>query len=168
MKKLLLTATLLAAISATAMGAGSTRSAVLDTTVSDTLTVTATYVKPISVGLSLSEINFGDVYTDSNVDAVTVTATVSGTADETFTYTISSAGGIVKLSDAAHLDQAVNTPLTGTSTALGSLVFNVDLDTSQLVADTEVSETITINVQYDSIDDTGSTTTDATTETAGA
>ncbi len=146
MKKLFLTAAILA-MSATAVGAGSTRSTVLNTAVTDSLTVTAKYVKPLTVSLDTTSIDFGDVYTDSTVATVPVVATVAGTVGETFEYTVSSNGSLVLLTG--------NT--SGTATALGTgttdLTFNVGLDTANLSADTDVSEVVTIAVTYDSIDD---------------
>lgn len=147
MKKLLLTATLLAAVSATAMGAGSTRSVELNTAVTDSLNITAKYVKPLEVTLDTTDIDFGDVFTDSDVDAVPVVATVVGEEGETFTYSVTSSGALAILTG--------NTSGAGQVFTNGSatLNFDVDLNTAGLTADTDVSETVTISVTYDSIDD---------------
>ena len=85
MKKLLL-ATSLVAMSSTAMAANT--SVLLDTAVTDTLTVTAKYVTPIAVALDTSTIDFGDVWTDSLIDAEAVVATVTGEIGETFTLAL--------------------------------------------------------------------------------
>jgi hypothetical protein len=156
MKNFLLTATLLVAISATAMGVGSTRSTVLNTAVTDTLTVTANYVKPMTATLNLTDIDFGDVYTDADVDAVPVTATITGEQGETFTYTISASG-------TGSGDIVIGGTDTGASTVAftgGSKVLNftVDLDNANLDANVDIASIITVSVTYDSIDDTTETT----------
>ena len=156
MKKFLL-AGLILALSATAMGAGSTRSDDLNASAETSLTVKAKYVKPISVGLNYSEIDFGDVYTDSDVTAKLVTATITGTTGETFTYTISADGSNVLLGDETTTTPTIKDDLSAEGAKLGDIKFNVGLDTANLTADTDVSEIVTITVQYDAIDDTTTT-----------
>jgi len=152
MKKLLLTATLLAAISATAMGANT--SGLLDSGKSDSVNVTAHYVEPLAISLDLGTINFGDVYTDSVVSDETVTATITGTQDETFTYTVSTNGSLVKINGAAA-GVTYNGATTGFILGTVDVTFNVGLDTTGVTdvaeTDVDVNETVTMTVTYDSI-----------------
>jgi hypothetical protein len=124
MKKLLL-ATSLVAISSSAIAANT--SVLLDTAVTETLTVTAKYVTPILVGLDTSTIDFGDVWTDSNIDTEAVVATVTGEIGETFTYSV-------------ETTQLLN--------------FNVGLDTSAAATAGTINEIITVQVIYNAIADT--------------
>jgi hypothetical protein len=143
MKKLLL-ATSLVAMSSTAIADNTSDD--LDTAVTDTLTVKAKYVTPLTLSLDTSTIDFGDVFTDSAITDETVTATINGEAGETFTYTIVSSGNKVTLSDdGAILDFDALTEKT--------LSFDVGLDTENL-DDAVISETITFTVQYNDIADT--------------
>ncbi|GAC30707.1 hypothetical protein [Brumicola pallidula] len=145
MKKLLLASSILA-ISSTAIAANT--SPLLDTAVTDTLTVTAKYVTPLALGLDTSTINFGDVFTDSVIDVETVLATINGEAGETFTYTIASDGDNVTLSDAGStLDFADTTEQT--------LSFDVGLNTTDMT-DADTSEIVTFTVKYNAIADTTS------------
>ena len=146
MKKLLL-ATSILAISSTAMAAND--SATLDGQVSDTLKVVAHYVTPISVTVDTATIDFGDVYTDSVISTEAVIATVVGEALETFSYTVTSDGDLATL-DGDTTGSTIAFGDTGTSKAL---TFNVGLDTAK-VTDADVSEIITIAVNYDAIADT--------------
>lgn len=143
MKKLLLTAAILM-VSATSMATNT--SEILDGAATDTLTITANYVKPIAVTLDKSIINFGDVYTDSVISTEAVNATVTGEAGETFSYSVTSGGDLALLTG----------NITGVSQAFTegakTLTFNVGLKSSALTED--VSETITISVTYDAIADT--------------
>ena len=145
MKKLLLTATLLAAISATAMGAlDTTRMAESEKTAD--ITVTANYVKLLTVGLDVTEINFGDVFTNATVADVPVIASITGDSGETFKYDVTTTGVAVLTGDT-----------TGTLVALTDetpviLNFEVGLDTSAITAD--VNETVTITITYDAIEGT--------------
>jgi len=145
MKKLLLTATLLAAISATAMGAGNTAT--------DSLTVTANYIVPITVTLDTDTIDFKDVYEGSNADVQTVTANLTGETGETFDYLVSTTSdtGIV-LSGA-----------TGSGTiAAGVANFSFGVDMDRSTARTDVAaHVVTVDVNYTAIDDTVVTTTGA-------
>lgn len=140
-KKLLLAASIVA-MSSTAMAT----SVLLDSAKTDTLAVTAHYVTPLTVALSLATINFGDVYTDSAVTPVAVSAAIAGTQDETFTYTIASSGALALIAGA-------DTGSTLVPFTLGAktLNFTVGLDTANLVTDTDVAETVTITVTYDAI-----------------
>jgi len=144
MKKLLLAAAILV-LSATAMATNT--SATLDGTVTDTLTVTAHYVTPIAVTLDTGSIDFGDVYTDSVISTEPVVATVTGEESETFTYTVGSNGSLVLLTGNIS---GVNQPLTAGTNAL---TFNVGLDAKN-VTDADVSEIVTISVNYDAIANT--------------
>ena len=158
MKKLLL-ATSIVAMSSTAIAANT--SSELDAKVTDTLSVVAKYVTPITIALDTTEINFGDVYTDSAIDVKGVVASVAGEAGETFTWEIK-ASSIILITDAP--DSSIkNTSFTGTTfgtvTDTGiDIAFNVGLDTSA-VTTSDVSETITFEVVYDAIADTAVTPT---------
>ena len=154
-KKVLL-ATSILAMSSTAMANSSTT--LDDTVVSETLSVVAKYITPMTVALDTSIINFGDVYTDSVVTETSVSAYVTGELGETFTYSVvtteNGTAGLVKLSgDLAGATQVFDAEV---STA-AELNFSVNLDTSKLTANTDVSETITVTVAYDAI--AGTTTT---------
>jgi len=150
-KKLLL-ATSILAMSSTAIA--DTVQTELDATKTAALTVAAHYVTPIAVILNLATIDFGDVYTDSAVADQAVIATVTGTQDETFTYSVATSGSVVTIDTLAAT-------LTNVAFTLGTVdvTFNVGLNTANLTADTDVAETVTISVTYDSIDSTVGTTT---------
>jgi hypothetical protein len=155
-KKVLL-ATSVLAMSSTAI-ANTSPSMDNQTLVKDSLSVIAKYITPITVGLNLTEIDFGDVYTDSVVTVTDVAADVQGEAGETFTYSIATTtNGKAGLVLIAGTDTGGNTQefLADGSTAL-ELNFTVGLDTAQLTADTDVSETVTFTVYYDAIADTSS------------
>jgi hypothetical protein len=147
MKKLLL-ATSLIAMSSTAIAANT--SVLLDTAVTDTLTVTAKYVTPIAVDLDTSTIDFGDVWTDSIIDTEAVIATVTGEIGETFTYSVVTDGTLAQLTG----------NITGTtvdfvtSDTTQALTFNVGLDTSAATTAGSINEIITVQVIYDAIADT--------------
>jgi hypothetical protein len=147
MKKLLL-ATSLVAMSSTAMAANT--SVLLDTAVTDTLTVTAKYVTPIAVALDTSTIDFGDVWTDSLIDAEAVVATVTGEIGETFTYSVVTDGTLAQLSG----DITGTTVGFVTSDTTQALNFEVDLDTSAATTAGSINEIITVQVVYDAIADT--------------
>ncbi|MBA6328529.1 hypothetical protein H4J46_11340 [Colwellia sp. MB02u-6] len=146
MKKLLL-ATSILAFSSTAMAANT--SDTLDGKESDTLSVIAHYVTPISVALDTTTIDFGDVFTDSEISTEAVVATVVGEADETFTYSVTSDGDLALLTG----DTTGSTVTFGDTGTSKALTFNVGLDTGK-VTDADVSEVITIAVNYDAIADT--------------
>jgi hypothetical protein len=147
MKKLLL-ATSLVAISSSAIAANT--SVLLDTAVTDTLTVTAKYVTPIAVGLDTSTIDFGDVWTDSIIDTEAVVATVTGEIGETFTYSVVTDGTLAQLTG----DITGTTVAFVTSDTTQVLNFNVGLNTANAATAGTISETITVSVNYDAIADT--------------
>ena len=147
MKKLLL-ATSIVAISSSAIAANT--SVLLDTAVTDTLTVTAKYVTPITVDLDTSTIDFGDVWTDSIIDAEAVVATVTGEIGETFTYSVVTDGTLTQLSG----DITGTTVGFVTSDTTQLLNFDVDLDTSAATTAGSINEIITVQVIYDAIADT--------------
>jgi hypothetical protein len=147
MKKLLL-ATSLVAISSSAIAANT--SVLLDTAVTDTLTVTAKYVTPIAVGLDTSTIDFGDVWKDSIIDTEAVVATVTGEIGETFTYSVETDGTLAQLTG----DITGTTVAFVTSDTTQVLNFNVGLNTANAATAGTISETITVSVNYDAIADT--------------
>ncbi|MFT5559013.1 MAG: hypothetical protein ACI9RZ_001489 [Sphingobacteriales bacterium] len=153
-KKVLL-ATSILAMSATAIAADDSTARMSESAKAASLTVTANYVKLLTVELDLSAIDFGDVFTGATVTDIPVTASITGDAAETFTYAITTSdGGVAVLASTAGL--------TGTDTVLKgdeavTIPFTVGLDTSSITGD--VSETVTIDITYDSI--AGGTTTAA-------
>jgi hypothetical protein len=149
-KKKLLLATTLVAMSSTAIAANT--SPLLDTAVTDTLTVTAKYVTPIAVGLDTTFINFGDVWLDSVISTEPVIATVTGEAAETFSYDVTADAMVLLTGDIAGDLVAFGTAGEVTK----ALTFNVGLDTSLAATGTTVNETVTISVVYDAIADTTS------------
>ncbi|MFT4725082.1 MAG: hypothetical protein ACI971_001871 [Colwellia sp.] len=151
MKKLLL-ATSILAMSSSAMAANTSET--LDGQASDTLNVIAHYVTPISVTVDTATIDFGDVYTDSVISTEAVVATVVGEALETFSYTVTSDGSLALLTG----DTTGSTIGFVDTTTSQALTFNVGLDTAE-VTDADVSEIITISVNYDAIADTTVTST---------
>jgi hypothetical protein len=151
MKKLLL-ATSIVAISSTAFATNTSES--LDSEVTDSLSVVAKYVEPITVALSLTKIDFGDVYTDSVITPEAVTATVSGELGETFNYTIESSGALAVIAGTDTGGTAV--AFSGLDSVVETLDFTIGLDTANVTA-ADVSETVTISVNYDAIADTSTT-----------
>ncbi|MFT5559014.1 MAG: hypothetical protein ACI9RZ_001490 [Sphingobacteriales bacterium] len=150
-KKVLL-ATSILAMSATAVAADDSTARMSESAKAASLTVTANYVKLLTVGLDLSAIDFGDVFTDATVTDVPVQASVTGDSGETFTYNITTTGVAVLGGDT----------LTGATQALTDdtpvlIDFTVGLNTATLTGD--VSETVTIDITYDAI--AGGTTTAA-------
>jgi hypothetical protein len=144
MKKLLIAASIVA-MSSTAIAATDTQRNT-DSTTSDSLTVDATFVKTLSVSLSLTAIDFGEVFTGATVQGVDVLATVSGENDEPFTFTIATSGSIVTLNDqTANLSDTL-TLISGES----QIGFRVNLDSS-LITEAFVQETITTTVNYTAI-----------------
>lgn len=148
MKKLLIAVSIsIIAISSPAMAAqreGKT---------SDGTNVDATYVKPLTLSLTITTIDFGDVFTDSTVTDETVTANVGGEPDETFTYTISSDGVHVTLDGSADAIIEENSVVLPEGTA--NFDFDVGLDTANISAEFD-TETVTVSIFYDSIEDTSS------------
>jgi hypothetical protein len=162
MKKLLLTtskkvllATSILAMSSTAMANSST---VLDdeTGVNSVVSVVANYITPITLALDTSIINFGDVYTDSDVTIKSVAADVQGELGETFTYTLV-ASGITDLIVLAGDTGGTKVAFDADTSTAAELTFTVDLDTSKLAENTDVDETVTFTVYYDAIADTSTT-----------
>ncbi|MFT6926656.1 MAG: hypothetical protein ACJAZP_002275 [Psychromonas sp.] len=154
-KKLLL-ATSILAMSSTAMA--NTSTTLDNTVVSSDISVVAKYITPMTVKLDTSIINFGDVYTDSDVTVTNVSAYVTGELGETFTYSVvttenGTAGLVVLTGETGGSGEEFD---ADASTA-AELNFAVDLDTSKLIADTDVLETITVTVAYDAIADTTTT-----------
>ena len=153
-KKVLL-ATSILAMSSTAMANTST---VLDdeTGVNSVVSVIAKYITPITVALDTSIINFGDVYTDSDVTIKSVAADVKGEFGETFSYTLVTTGtsGLLVLGGDTG---GTSVPFDADTSTAAELTFTVDLDTSKLATDTDVSESITFAVFYDDIADTSTT-----------
>jgi hypothetical protein len=152
-KKVLL-ATSILAMSATAVAADDKVARESESAKSASLNVIANYVKVLTVGLDLSEIDFGDVFTGATVTPVSVTASITGDIAETFTYGVTTTGVAV-----------LGGTISGEGTALNddvavTLDFTVGLDTSTITAD--VSETVTIAITYDSIAGGGTTATTAT------
>jgi hypothetical protein len=153
MKKLLL-ATSIVAMSSTALASSKTT---LDGAVTDTLSVIANYVVPITVGLSLTAIDFGDVHTDSIITPEAVTATVVGEANETFTYTIASSGDLALIAGTDGAG-ASGVGFTETDNVTKELNFTIGLDAKNVTV-ADVTETITVSVTYDAIADTSTSTT---------
>ncbi|MFT5721316.1 MAG: hypothetical protein ACI9W6_001629 [Motiliproteus sp.] len=149
MKKLSLAAAILAT---SAFAMSSAVMAASGPAVTDETVVTAHYVKPMTVIVDYSAIDFGDVYDDQDVAAVSVGAAVTGEIGETFTYGVTVTGASVTLGGT----------LTGVTQALdetgdAAIAFTVDIDTANLVADAEISELITVSVNYDAIAETTTT-----------
>lgn len=155
MKKLLI-ATSIVAMSSTAMAANDdTRMG--ESIKTETLAISANYIELLTLNLQKTTIDFGDVFTAASVDAVTVTADVTGDADETFTYNISTVADSHVLINGNDVS---STPFTLASQVLtdGAVTFNftVDLDTtSGIIAD--VSENVTVTITYDAIEATSFT-----------
>ena len=134
-------------MSSSAMAANTSEK--LDSAVTKTLSVVAHYVTPISVTVDTATINFGDVFTDSVISTETVVATVVGEALETFSYTVTSDGALALLTG----DTTGSSVAFVDTTTSQALTFDVGLDTTN-VSDADVSEIITISVNYDAIADT--------------
>jgi hypothetical protein len=150
MKKLLI-ATSILAMSSTAIAATDEQRNT-DSTTNDSLTVDATYVETLAVTLSLTAIDFGEIFTDATVENVAVTANVAGDNEEPFDYIIETSGSIVTLDNGtANLTGSQNL-VGGTST----ITFQVNLDSS-LVTETFAQETITTTVNYTGIAGTSTT-----------
>ena len=139
MKKLLLAASIVA-LSAPAMAS----SIQLDNEKEATLKVIAHYVEPLTVELAFTVIDFGDVYTDSEVGTVPVLTELAGEPLEEYSYKISSDG------DYATLDKISGTGAFGEN-GKGEFYFVVGLDTKDLTKDQDVEETVTVSVTYSGI-----------------
>jgi hypothetical protein len=150
MKKLLIATSILAMSSTAIAATDETRNT--DSTTNDSLTVDATYVETLAVTLSLTAIDFGEIFTNATVDNVAVTANVAGDNEEPFDYTIETSGSIVTLDGGT-----VN--LTGSQNLVGgasTITFQVNVDSS-LVTETFAQETITTTVNYTGIAGTSTT-----------
>jgi hypothetical protein len=150
MKKLLIATSILAMSSTAIAETDAQRNT--DSTTNDSLTVDATYVETLAVTLSLTAIDFGEIFTDATVENVAVTANVAGDNEEPFDYTIATSGSIVTLDGGT-----VN--LTGSQNLVGgasTITFQVNLDSS-LVTETFAQETITTTVNYTGIAGTSTT-----------
>lgn len=135
MKKLLLAASILA-LSATAMAVGNTAT--------DTLTVSANYITPITVTLDTDTIDFKDVYVGSASNEQTVVASLTGETGENFSYAVTTEDSGIKFTGA-----------TGTGIikdGAATFDFGIDMDRSQNRADI-VDQLVTVTVNYTSIDD---------------
>jgi hypothetical protein len=151
MKTLLLT-TSMVAISSSAFATNSSDK--LDSAVTDTLNVTAKYVTPIAVGLDTTDIDFGDVWSDSEISTEAVVATITGEAGESFNYSVTGNSMVLITGDTGG-------SVDFSETTTQALTFNVGLDVTGAATGTIVSEIITISVNYDAIADTTVTPTAA-------
>ena len=147
MKKLLI-ATSILAMSSTAFAATDAQRNT-DSTTSADMTVDATYVETLAVSLSLTAIDFGEIFTGATVANVEVTANVTGDKEEPFDYTIATSGSIVTL-DGGFDNLTGSKNLTEGSDAI---TFDVNLDSSN-VTETFAQETITTTVIYTGIEGT--------------
>lgn len=137
MKKLLLAAAILV-LSVTSMATGETSS--------DTLTVSANYITPITVDLNIAGIDFKDVFVGSEADVQTVTASLTGETGETFVYNVTTTAD----------KGVVLTGATGNGTiadGVATFNFGIDMDHSKLYDDVS-GQVVTITVNYNAIDDT--------------
>lgn len=139
MKKLLLAASVFT-LSTSAMATSDELSNVKQAT----LRVIAQYIQPLTVRLDLTEIDFGDVYTDSELSDIDVNTTLTGEPEETYEYSIASNGQRTVLR---------NTQGTGTFNMSGvdTFLFSVNLDTTNLIPDEELVEVVTVYVNYNEI-----------------
>lgn len=139
MKKMLLTAILLVAISsiAAATGAGNTASA--------TLSVSAKYVTPIAISLNTETLDFKDVYVGSIIAKQDVTASITGEAGETFSYAVTTTANKGVILSSAN---GTGTISDGTAT----FTFGVNMDSDSQHEDV-TNQLVTVTVTYTSIDD---------------
>jgi hypothetical protein len=146
MKKLLI-ATSILAMSSTAIAATDTARNT-DSITTDSLTINATYVETLAVTLSLTAIDFGEIFTGATVADVEVTANVAGDGAEPFDYTIATSGGagLVTL-DGGLVDLGGSKVL---STGAAAIVFQVNVQSNNIEVDF-VQETITTTVNYTAI-----------------
>jgi hypothetical protein len=110
-------------------------------------------VKDISLSLEYSSIDFGDVYTDSQVDSVPVDFYVNAEAGYDYTVEISNddSTGVVQMSRSLSTGYSGDN-LTYIDTATGTEqthLFYVDLATGIMSGD--LSATITVMVAYNDI-----------------
>ena len=110
-------------------------------------------VKAISLTLGVSNIDFGDVYSDTEVDSEMVDFSVN--AENGYDYTVEISDddntGIVQVSRTASTGYTANS-ITYIQTANGvdqAHEFYVDLDTANMNGD--LSATITVQVAYNDI-----------------
>ena len=110
-------------------------------------------VKAISLSLGVSNIDFGDVYADTEIDSEIVDFSVN--AENGYDYTVEISNddntGIVQVSRTISTGYTANT-ITYIRTANGvdqAHEFYVDLDTANMSGD--LSATITVQVAYNDI-----------------
>jgi spore coat protein U-like protein len=110
-------------------------------------------VKDIELSLALSAIDFGDVYSDSEVDSVAVDFTVN--AENSYDYTVEISNddntGVIEVSRTASEGYTAGTvTYIATATGVEQLhTFYVDLNTASITGD--LSATITVLVAYNDI-----------------
>jgi|TARA_B110000902_G_scaffold177644_1_gene201429 hypothetical protein len=109
-----------------------------------TLRVIAHYIQPLTVKLNLTEIDFGDVYTDSVLTDIEVNTLLTGEPSETYEYKIQSNGVTTVLK---------NTQGTGTFNMDGfdNFLFFVNLNTTNLTPDQDLMEIVSVYVNYNEI-----------------
>jgi hypothetical protein len=110
-------------------------------------------VKAISLSMGISSIDFGDVYSDSQVSSELVDFTVNAENDYDYTVEISNDDntGVVQVSRTASAGYTQNS-ITYIETATGAdqlHEFHVDLDTASMNDD--LSATVTVMVAYNDI-----------------
>jgi hypothetical protein len=110
-------------------------------------------VKAISLSMGISSIDFGDVYSDSQVSSELVDFTVN--AENGYDYTVEISNddntGVVQVSRTASIGYTQNS-ITYIETATGAdqmHEFYVDLDTASMNDD--LSATVTVMVAYNDI-----------------
>jgi len=136
MKKLLL-AGLILAMSATAMATGETAT--------DSLTVSANYIVPITVVLDTTSIDFKDVYNGSAAEVKSVIATLTGETGETYSYAATTETTGIVLSGATG---------TGTIGTNDTFTFGIDMDRTEGGFTDFTDQLVTVTVNYTAIDDT--------------
>jgi hypothetical protein len=119
------------------------------------LAILANFVELLTLNLKTTTVNFGDVFTGATVEAVTVTADVTGDADETYTFNISTGTNSHVLINGN--DVSTNALITTGENISGSATtfsFEVGLDTSSEGITADVSENVTVSITYDAIEAT--------------
>ena len=109
------------------------------------LVVKAQYVEPLTMELSTSEIDFGNVFTDTPVADITVTANIQGQPGLQFEFNIISSSEVI----------AVNTPpgldMIGTDGRM-QLGFMVGIDKEKLAENKDfIKGFVTVSIQYNDI-----------------
>ena len=119
------------------------------------LAILANFVQLLTLDLKTTTVNFGDVFQGATVTPVTVTADVTGDADETYTFNISTGTDSHVLINGNDVSStALNTTgetITGSATTFS---FTVGLDTSSDGITADVSENVTVSITYDAIEAT--------------